>query len=515
MTAIISNGISDTQLYLQAAANVKPAFNVTPSSGQYPAVGNVLVNRRLASQWQLLYLDQKIFTDGLGVTSMNATEDGAVAVRIPRLIPAPRNMRTLSVNLGGHVLEGTPGNDSPFNNNLPHGMQTDAVDIFFRQIYDEAGQVSRSQMRMIGSQLDLLAQYTQNIPQVVAMLTDADIMGNHIGAGLARAKRTSNSNVVFYNKTNTDKGYLQNVMNALATKLSNVPNGYVDGVVSYPVEKSVFVLKYSVFNKLMTVDNGAIINSDIGQKILLRGKFSDDNTRYLGGCIRGEYGGIMIKVVPDEYWTMAAALDGVPVANLSAFNKVVGYVANGLGVYFGRSSTDVEVDKAPTTSMGYIVRNDWQWGAQVIRDSAIALLVESANDGADFVNPIETYSGTVSPRDLEAYIQSYQAAIPAAGTIQAIGIASESLVTDVKLTLNTGSQTPTPVKNATLTIVGDGFARYSFGNNGDGTYDFTLPRGVAATVTVEAPGMEKATVEITEDNTALATYSVTKTLTAE
>lgn len=511
MAEIISNGISDTQLYLQAAANVSAPFSITPSSGQYPAVGNTLVNRRLADQWQLLYLDSKIFVDGLGITSMNATEDGAVAVRIPQLLPPPRNMRTLSVNLGaGGTLAGTPGNDQPFNNNLPHGMQTNAVDVWFRQLYDEAAQISRSQMRMIGNRLDLLGQYTANIPAAVGLLTDADVMATQLGSALARANNVSNSNIVFYNSATTTTGYLQGVLNALAAKLSNVQGGYVDGVISYPVEKSVFVMRYSLFNQLMTISNGAIINSDIGQQILINGKFSADGSRYLGGAIRGEYGGIYIKVVPDELWIMAAALNGIPTSALAQWNKVSAYIANGAGTYFGRASVVTEVDKSPTTSIGFIVRNDWQWGVTVTRPTSIALLVDSTNNGTDFTNPITSFNGTVSPRDLEASIQSYYSALPSAGTIQAIGVSPSTLITDVTLTVKNSSSN---ITDASLVVVDDSGASVSWGNNGDGTYSFTLNRGSTATVTITAPGYNTATLNVTTGNTALATVALQQVLT--
>ena len=41
------------------------------------------------------------------------------------------------------------------------------------------------------------------------------------------------------------------------------------------------------------------------------------------------------------------------------------------------SATVTEVDKAPTTSIGYIIRNDWGWGIKVVRDSSVALLVST------------------------------------------------------------------------------------------------------------------------------------------
>ena len=155
MDNIISTGLSDTQVYLQNAANLKAPFNLTKQSGQYPAFGDIMVNRRIASMWQLIHLDARIFVDGLGVTSMSAEAEDAAGVRIPFLAPPPRRMRTLGITpcIGG-TPSGTPGNSGPFNVNLPNGMQTNAVDIWFNQLYDEAAQISRDQMRMIGQNLD-------------------------------------------------------------------------------------------------------------------------------------------------------------------------------------------------------------------------------------------------------------------------------------------------------------------------------------------------------------------------
>ena len=144
MDNIISTGLSDTQVYLQNAANLKAPFNLTKQSGQYPAFGDIMVNRRIASMWQLIHLDARIFVDGLGVTSMSAEAEDAAGVRIPFLAPPPRRMRTLGITpcIGG-TPSGTPGNSGPFNVNLPNGMQTNAVDIWFNQLYDEAAQISR------------------------------------------------------------------------------------------------------------------------------------------------------------------------------------------------------------------------------------------------------------------------------------------------------------------------------------------------------------------------------------
>lgn len=516
MDNIISTGLSDTQVYLQNAANLKQPFDLPKNSGQYPELTNsTLVNRRLASMWQLLHLGARVFVDGLGVTSMSAEAEGAAGVRIPFLAPAPRRPRTLATSLcPDGTYNGTPGNGGPFNNNLPNAMQTDGVDIWFNQIYDEAAQVSRSQMRMIGTNLDLLGQYTANIPTTTALLEDCEIMANHIGAALARASKIMNGNIVFYNPDTDSDGYLQMIMNTLSTALSNVKGAYKEGIISYPKDKSVYVLRYSFFNKLMTIKNGAIINSDIGQRILLNGKFDDSGDRYLGESVAGYYGGIYIKVVPDEYWDTACAYLNITKAQKVNFDKVVGYIANGIGVYHGRAALTVDTDKAPTTSLGYIVRNDWQWGTKVVRQSAVTLLVESTNNGTDFVNPVTSFNSVIAQGDLEALIQAYQtnSITDITSTLQRVGIGSTSLTTEVKLTV-TGTSSAA-VKNAKITVQGEGGLTYSVGNNGDGTYSFTVPRASIAAVTISATGYNTATLAVTEANTATADVALTQALTA-
>lgn len=402
-TVVNSTGLTDTSVFMQAAANVKAPFGGTKGSGQFPALGDVAVNRRLASQWQLIHLDERIFVDGVGITSMNAESEDAAGVRIPLLMPPVRNMRTLALNpVGSGAAGGTPGNGAPFNRNLPHAMATDAVDIWFNQVYDEAAQISRDQARMIGNNIDLLGQFTATIPQVTAQIMDAEIMATQIGSALANG-----SNVQYYNPGTATQGYLQSVMNDLGSALSNVKGGYKEGIITYPIEKSVYVLRYSVWNKLMNINNGAIVNSELGQKILLNGKFDDTGSRYLGGAIRGSYGGILIKVVPDVYWDLAAALLNLTAEQKAQFDKVVGYVANGLGTYFGRASVVTDVDKSPTTSLGYIVRNDWRWGTAVVRRSSVQLLVSSANGGTDFTNPVTSFTSVIAPEDVEAVLSTY------------------------------------------------------------------------------------------------------------
>ena len=121
MDNIISTGLTDKEVYLQNAANLKAPFNIKHNSGQFPALGDVMVNRRLASMWQLIHLDERIFVDGLGITSMSAESEDAAGVRIPQLVPPPRRMRTLGLTPCGSGVAGgnggTPGNERPFNLN--------------------------------------------------------------------------------------------------------------------------------------------------------------------------------------------------------------------------------------------------------------------------------------------------------------------------------------------------------------------------------------------------------------
>lgn len=510
MDNIITTGLNDTQVYLQNAANLKAPFKITPNSGQFPALGDVMVNRRLASMWQIIHLDERIFVDGLGITSMSAESEDAAGVRIPQLVPPPRRMRTLALTpCGSGLLGGTPGNDKPFNVNLPNGMQTNAVDIWFNQLYDEAAQISRDQVRMIGNNLDILGQYTATIPQVTAQLMDAEIMATQIASALSVA---NNRNILTYAPATEKRGYMQGIMNDLGTALSNVSGAYAEGIISYPVEKSVYVLRYRAFNKLMNIENGAIVNSDIAQKILLNGKFDDTGSRYLGGAVRGQYGGILIKVVPDEYFDLAAALLNLTVEEKAQFDKIDGYIANGIGTYFGRASVVTDVDKSPTTSIGYIVRNDWRWGTVVTRRSSIALLVDNETNGA-FVNPVPEFRGVIAPNDVEAVLATYQkTGYVEDSTMQRVGFGTTTFITDVTLTIS-GADSAS-VTNATLEVKDEDGTPYSFGNNGDGTYTFTLPRGKAATVVITAPDYTAATLNVTAEDTALATKSLTQALTA-
>lgn len=512
---VISTGISDSQLFLQAAANVAAPFNVTPSSGNYPLVGNVLVNRRLANRWLLTNLGSRAFVDGLGVTSVGAEAENVGMIRFPMMYMPPRIKRTLGSKMCPTDTDtnGTPGNNLPFNRNLPHGVQTDGFDLKFLQEYDEAAQISRVNMRLIGTDLDLLGQYTNNIPKTVGLLMDADIMATQVATGLAYASRNGNANIIPYDPTTTDDGYLQSVMNSLASALSNVRGSYKEGIISYDPAKSVFVLRWSVFNRLMTIKNGALVNSDIAQRIILNGYLDDTGTRLLGSYIRGQYMGIYIKVIPDELWDTAAAELNLTAAQYAQWNKVVGYIANADGTLFGMSATVTEVDKAPTTSIGYVIRNDWGWGIKVVRDSSVALLVETENNLTDFTNPVTSFDDINSPADLESIIEGYQGADGSEQTVQSIGVTAPTLVTEVTLTVQ--GTASANISNADVVVRAEDGTYPTVSNNENGTYTFTLPRASTATVAISAEGYQAAAVSISAANTATATYATTKALTAE
>ena len=512
---VISTGLSDSQLYMQAVANVAAAFKVDAHSGQYPPVGNVLVNRRLANRWLVTNLASRAFVDGLGVTSVGAEAENVGMIRFPLMYMPPRIKRTLAHKMcpADNEANGTTGNNLPFNRNLPHGVQTDGFDLKFMQEYDEAAQVSRVNMRLIGSDLDLLGQYTSNVPKTVGFLQDADILATHVASALTRASKSGNSNIIPYNPETDTDGYLQSVMNALASALSNVRGSYKEGIISYPREKSVFVLRWSVFNKLMTIKNGALVNSDIAQRIILNGYLDDSGNKLMGSYIYGQYMGIYIKVIPDEMWDTAAATLNLTAAQYAQWNKVVGYIGKAEGTLFGMSANVTDVDKSPTTSIGYIIRNDWGWGIKAIRDSSIALLVSTANNLTDFTNPITSFDDINSPADMESIIEGYQDADSSEQTVQRVGVTAPSLVTEVTLTVTgTGSAN---VKNADVTVRAEDGTYPTVSNKEDGKYVFTLPRASTATVTIAADGYQAAAVNISATNTATATYATTQALTAE
>lgn len=511
---VITSGIPDTQLYLQAAANVAAPFKVDSNSGNYPLVGNVLAQRKLANQWLMVNLSNRAFVDGMGVTSVGAESENVGAIRFPLLYMPPRLKRTLGMTLAPNgEAGGTVGNNAPFNNNLPHGVQTDGFDLKFIQEYDEAAQISRVNMRLIGASLDLLGQYTQYIPMAIGVLMDADIMATHIGSGLTFANAKGNTNILAYDPAKDEKGYLQKLMNGLKSKLSNVRGEYKQGVISYPREKSVFVMRQAFFDKLMTIDNGALVNSDIAQKILLNGYLSDDGNKLLGNYIEGVYGGIYIKVLPDEYWDTAAAELNLSASQYTEFSKIQAYIANAEGTYFGMSANVTEVDKAPTTSIGFIVRNDWGWGVKSVRPSSIAFIVEVESGLlSNFTNPVTNFTDIISPANVEELVAAYQDGAISEYALQKIGAADPKTLCTVTLTLTGNASAAVTGADVAVRKETGGYAIVE--EQSGGKYAFVMDRGTKAKILISASGYKNATVDVSDTNSAGATYEVSKVLTA-
>lgn len=515
MEQVITTGMSDSALYMQAVANVASPFTVDGRSGNYPLVGNTLVNRRLANSWLVNSLIQRAFVDGMGVTSVGADAEGVAMLRVPIMMMPPRLKRTLGAKMCRSDSEGgTLGNNLPFNRNLPHGVATDGVDIPFTQVYDEAMQISKTTMRLMGSNLDALQKYSSEVPKTAGMLQDADIMATHIGSALSYANTHGNSNIIAYNSATTTEGYMQSIMNELASKLANVKGAYAEGIVSYPAEKSVYVMRWSFFNKLKTINNGAIVNSDIGQKILLNGYLDESGERLLGNYIYGKYNGIYIKVLPDELFdTAAASLDIAVGTGYTNYNKVVAYIANAEGTYFGQSSADIEIEKSPTTSMGFILRTDWGWGVANVRPSSIALVVESTNNLADFTNPVPTFNGIVSPANIEGRIAEYQSAEPDTSMVQRVAAATLSMLTKVQVTVRPSGSSSTTINNAEVVArLADG-SYASVSDGGAGIYSFTMPRATTALIAVSATGYNNNTATVSASDSAGENATKTVSLT--
>ena len=219
--------------------------------------------------------------------------------------------------------------------------------------------------------------------------------------------------------------------------------------------------------------------------------------------------GIPIKVLPDEIFDTAAATLNLTNAQYAQWNKVVAYVANAEGTLFGMSATVTDVDKSPTTSIGYIIRNDWGWGVKCIRPSSVALVVETANDLADFTNPVPEFEDINSPANMEGLIEGYQGASEVSEeVVQRIGVTAPTLITEVTLTVTgatEGVEVVVRAEDGTYPTVSD---------HEDGTFTFDLPRASTATVAISAEGYTPATVAITAANTATKAYAVSQALTA-
>lgn len=513
-TIIDTEGLSDRTLYSQVMTNLKGAYNnYGVGKGNYPNVSDILTDRILQNIWMKNILDARIFADGLGITSRTGDERASL-VRVPIMAPPRYNMRTITIqaSLNG-VLQGTPGNDGLENKNLPNVVQTNGIDLPLNQVYDDATIIYELSQSMVS--LPIAAEYTAMIPRTVANMEDSTILATHLKAGLARAAGADNSNVIVVDTTTTAQGYLQGVMNQLIAAMTNPQTSWSEGIVQYDLQDSIIVVKQSFFNRLFTVNNGALVNaSNLAQEMLLGGALTADG-KPKGNNIRGQYSGVWIKVVPDSYWRQAAALCGITGATYDNFDKIQGYIANAMGFAFGRAEAQMNPLPNPGNAIGTKLQNLFRWGAACTRPSACAIIIESDDNLATFTNPISEDGSVVAPKSFNDTIKSYGVGNVDYGDSSRVGVYDDAKTTTVTLTV-TGTASA-KISTAALAIAkgtdGKGDP-VGYVNNADGTYTFVLGRGDAAKVTITAAGYQAATVNIAATNTAAATYAVTQALTA-
>ena len=399
--AIDVNGLSDRSVYMQVAANIAGAYdNYGTSAGNYPKVDTIMTDRIVNDIWTANYLDARIFVDGLGVRSVTSMDTRAGAVRVPLIAPPPYTPRTIAMQpYTGVNNAGTPGNDGLENINLPNVPQTDGVEVPFNQVYDQATVFYRISQNTLS--LDVMGEYNKMIPQAVANMTDCSIMAQQLNHGLYRASTTTNSNLIPVDLSAApSNGALQLLMNQLIGFMTNPQTSWSEGVVQYPLDGCVIIMKQKLWNYFFTVTNGAIINSNLGQEMLLGGAFTRDG-RPKGNNVRGEYSGVLIKVVPDSYFNNAGAYLGLTGTSLTNFQKILAYVCHRDGTAFGRLDTSINPIPNPGNSIGTKVQNNWQWGVNVVRDSSIGIVVESSTSAA-FTNPITTLKQLVAPASFGA-----------------------------------------------------------------------------------------------------------------
>lgn len=511
MAVVETNGIADRVLYAQVMANLKQAYaNYGVGNGNYPNVDNILTDRGLWNVWMRNNLNARIFVDGLGVTSRTAEAKGVSSVRVPLMAPpryAPRTI-TIGATPGGFVA-GTPGNDGLENRNLPNVPQTNGVEIYFNQVYDDACVIYELSQDMVS--LPIAAEFTSQIPNAVANMEDTTIMATQIKAGLYQATQKNNANIVSVDLTNTNDGYLQGIMNQIIGLMTNPATTWAEGIVQYDLEKSVIIMRQSLFNALFTVKNGVLINGgNLPQEMLVRGAFTEDG-RPKGNLIRGMYSGVYIKVVPDVYWRQAAAYAGISASQFAQWDKVLAYIANAEGTGFGLASTTINPIPNPGNGVGTKIQNLWRWGAQVIRPSSIGLVVSGAL--SSFINPVDTNGNIIAPTDFDAVISSYGVSTNY-GTAMNVGVYDSDNQTTVTLTLNNGATTPVSISNASLEILSNGKA-IEYTNGANGTYTFMIGRNEAASINVTAAGYKPQTIAIEATDTTSATLAKAVSLTAK
>ena len=145
------------------------------------------------------------------------------------------------------------------------------------------------------------------------------------------------------------------------------------------------------------------------------------------------------------------------------------------------------------------------------RGSAAAVVIATANNLADFTNPVDENGRIIAPDSFNDVIKSYGVAADY-GDASKIGVYEGNNTTTVTLTV-TGTESAA-VANAALAIKKGNGNPVGYVNNANGTYTFVLGRGETASVEVSATGYKTATVSITAANTAAATYAATQALTA-
>ncbi len=510
MGVVETSGLSDRILYSQVMTDLGKAYEqYGVGEGNYPNVDNILTDRVLYNVWMRNNLNARIFVDGMGITSRTAQDARASSVRIPIMMPPRYKPRTITIGqYPGGSIQGTPGNDGLENRNLPQTPQTNGVEVPFNQVYDDACVIYELSQDMLS--LPIVAQYTSMIPGAVANMEDSTIMATQIKGGLYQATQNGNGNIVAVDLDNTNEGYLQGIMNSIIGLMTNPSTTWAEGIVQYDLERSVIIMKQSLFNLLFTVKNGVLVQSNLAQEMLVRGAFTDDG-RPKGNLIRGMYSGVYIKVVPDSYWRQAAAYAGITGEQFAQWDKVLAYIANAEGTAFGVASTTINPIPNPGNAVGTKIQNLWRWGCGVVRPSAIGLVVASKSATlADFVNPVNEQGNIIAPESFDEIIRSYGVKTNY-GSAQRVGVYDDSTTTTVTLTV-TGADSAA-VSNAVLEITSGG-KPVGYVNNADGTYTFVLSRASAASVQVSANGYTAATLNITEENTASATYAATQALTS-
>lgn len=510
MAVVETSGLSDRILYSQVMTNLGKAYaQYGVGEGNYPNVDDILTDRILADVWMRNNLNARIFVDGMGITSRTAQAQNASSVRVPIMAPPRYAPRTISIGqYPGGTVQGTPGNDGLENRNLPNTVQTNGVEVPFNQLYDDATIIYQLSQDMVS--LPIAAQYTAMIPETVANMEDTTILATQVKAGLYQATQNGNGNIIGVDLTNTNEGYLQGVMNKIIGLMTNPATTWAEGIVQYSLERSVIIMKQSLFDLLFTVKNGVLVQSNLAQEMLVRGAFTEDG-RPKGNLIRGMYSGVYIKVVPDSYWRQAAAYAGITAAQYAQWDKVLAYIANAEGTAFGVASTQINPIPNPGNAVGTKIQNLWRWGCGVIRPSSIGLVVSSAGGTlTDFVNPVNEQGNIIAPADFDEIIKSYGFNANY-GRVQRVGVYDDGTTTTVTLTV-TGTDSAN-VTDAALKITSGG-KPVGYINNADGTYTFVLGRGATASVEISAKGYNTATLDIADTDTNAATRALTQALTA-